>query len=305
MKYAPIILFAYNRPWHVCQTVEALQNNELAAESDVFVYSDGPKGTDDIAAVTEVRKYISSINGFKSIKMIQRDTNWGLARSVIAGVSEILGCYGWGIIVEDDLVTSPFFLKYMNDALRVYKDNERVISIHGYVYPLRKNVPETFFIKGADCWGWGTWQRGWNLFDPDGSKLLHEIERRNLKRRFDYDGTFGYYRMLHDQVAGKNNSWAIRWYASALINDRLTLYPGRSLVHNIGNDNSGNHGGETKAYDTKVADYPVAVERLLADENLVAYNEFCSYFSSIKVPLHSRLWNRFIEFFSGCAFTLK
>jgi len=296
VKYAPIILFVYNRPLHVRLTVEALQKNELAAESDLYVYSDGPKSFDDSELVAEVRKYLRNINGFKSTTIVEREVNWGLARSIIAGVSEILRCYGVGIFVEDDLVTSPFFLRYMNDALAVYKEEEKVISIHGYVYPLRKSLPETFFIKGADCWGWGTWQRGWELFEPDGNKLLHELTRRNLTRRFDYDGPFDYNRMLQDQIAGKNDSWAIRWYASALINDRVTLYPGRSLVHNIGNDDSGNHGGETKVYDTEVANIPVAVERLQPYENLAMYEEFRLYFSSIKVPFRSRFFHSLMEF---------
>jgi hypothetical protein len=294
MTPAPIVLFVYNRPWHTRRTVEALVKNELAGESDLFVYSDAAKSADGAPAVREVRDYLATVSGFRSVTVTERDRNLGLAGSVIAGVSETVARFGRVIVVEDDLVTSPHFLRYMNDALELYRDVESVISVHGYLYPLQGEVPESFFLKGADCWGWATWQRGWELFEPDGRKLMDGLKRGGLLRRFDFDGSYPYARMLQDQIDGNNNSWAIRWYASALLHDRLTLYPGRSLVHNIGNDDSGTHCRSSWCYDTEPAPRPIALEALEPREDAVALSRFRDYFRSQRPSLFRRvlLWLR-------------
>ena len=237
---APIVLFVYNRPRHTQQTVEALQKNKLASESELFIYSDDAKNDDARVSVDEVRKYIDNITGFKKITVIKRDKNWGLANSIIDGVTKIVNEYGRIIVLEDDLVTSPYFLKYMNTALDFYKNEKSVISIHGYIYPI-ENLPNSFFIKGADCWGWATWKNKWDMFEPDGQKLLNELKYRNLEKEADFNNSYGFTRMLKQQIKGKNNSWAVRWYMSAFLRDMLTLYPGKSYVQNIGNDDSGTH----------------------------------------------------------------
>lgn len=287
---APIVLFVYNRPWHTRQTIKALQKNELANESDLFIYSDGPqKGQDYSDTVRELRDFISTVDGFRSVTIIERAENYGLANSIITGVTELVNRSGRIIVLEDDMVTSPYFLRFMNEALELYTNEEKVICIHGYVYPVKARLPETFFLKGADCWGWGTWKRGWDLFESDGAKLFKELRSRKLKQRFDFNGTYDYTRMLKEQIAGKNDSWAIRWYASALLNDRLTLYPGQSLVQNIGHDNSGVHCGETNNYRTCVASKRVHLERLRPEEDKNALTIFQNFFNSIRLPFYKRL----------------
>ena len=153
---APIALFVYNRPGHTQQTVEALLKNELAMESDLFIFSDAAKSSEIEVKVNAVREFIKSISGFRSLTIIERESNLGLANSIIDGVTNLCNEYGQVIVLEDDLVTSPFFLKYMNDGLNYYRDEEQVISIHGYIYPFDAKLPETFFLRGADCWGWAT-----------------------------------------------------------------------------------------------------------------------------------------------------
>ena len=240
MDLAPIILFVYNRPWHTQQTVEALIKNELASESELFIYSDEAKNDDARVSVDEVRKYIDNITGFKKITVIKRDKNWGLANSIIDGVTKIVNEYGRIIVLEDDLVTSPYFLKFMNEGLTMYENEDKVASIHGYIYPI-DNLPNTFFIKGADCWGWATWKRAWDVFEPNGQKILDELKSRGLEKGADFNNSYGLTQMLKDQIKGKNNSWAVRWYMSAFLKGMLTLYPGKSYVQNIGNDDSGTH----------------------------------------------------------------
>ncbi|GBR75495.1 hypothetical protein NO2_0164 [Candidatus Termititenax persephonae] len=245
---APIIVFIYNRPEHTRQTVEALLANELADKSDLFIYSDAAKDDLAIDKVREVREYIKTIKGFKSINIIEREKNIGLAHSIIDGVTTIVNEYGRVIVLEDDLVTSPYFLSYINDALELYEHNESVVSIHGYMYPGREKLPDYFFLRGADCWGWATWQRGWSLFNPDAQYLLNEIKKQNLQELFNFSNTYNYTGMLQNQIDGRISSWAICWYASAFLADKYTLYPRKSFVQNIGMDGSGTHCGINNFY---------------------------------------------------------
>ena len=178
------------------------------------------------------------------------------------------------------MVTSPYFLRYMNEALEYYACAEEVASIHGYVYPVPERLPETFFLRGADCWGWATWRRAWPTFEPDGGKLLAELERRGLGHEFDFQGCASYMRMLRNQIAGLNDSWAVRWYASAFLAGKLTLYPGRSLVQNIGNDGSGQHCGSTDALVTPLAVTPLTIGRGPVSEDAQAREAFVRYFQT-------------------------
>lgn len=289
----PIALFTYNRPWHTRQTISALQNNDLAHESDLYIFSDGPRNDrESVEKVRQVRDLIHSVNGFRSVTVIERKENIGLSRSIITGVTDIINRFGRVIVLEDDMITSPYFLTYINDGLEMYKHDDNVISIHGYIYPVASKLPDTFFLKGADCWGWATWKRGWDLFEPDGSQLLSELNRQNLLDRFNFHGTYDYSRMLTHQIVGKNDSWAVRWYASALLHNKLTLYPGRSLVHNIGTDNSGIHCGSTTAYNSSVSLQSIRLERL----NMVEDNDCLliieDYFKSLRKSFFQRILSK-------------
>jgi hypothetical protein len=190
------------------------------------------------------------VQGFRSITIIERDKNLGLANSIIDGVTNIVNQYGKVIVLEDDMITSPYFLTYMNSGLTLYEKDERVASIHGYIYPVKNKLPDYFFLRGADCWGWATWKRGWDFFNSDGQFLLNEIKRQKLERLFNFNDSYDYTGMLQMQIDGKVSSWAIRWYASAFLADKYTLYPGISFVKNIGLDGSGTHCGNTNAHDT-------------------------------------------------------
>ncbi len=275
---APIALFVYNRIVHTKQTIQALQNNYLAKDSELFIFSDGWKDQSLNEKVLELREYLSTIDCFKKISIIKRQENFGLAKSIISGVTQIVNDYGKIIVVEDDLVTSPYFLEYMNEGLDKYQNDEKVISIHGYVYPIKENLPETFFIKGADCWGWATWKRGWDSFEHDGQKLLNELRTKKLTKKFDFDGTYPYTKMLEDQISKKNNSWAIRWYASAFLKDKLTLYPKKSLVNNIGLDNSGTHCGYNDNLNSDLFLSKINITEIKIEENLKAKKLFKKFF---------------------------
>lgn len=285
MNLAPIILFVYNRLLYTQQTIESLKKNVLAKESELFIYSDAPKSEKDKKFVAEVREYIRAIEGFSNVVIKESDTNKGLAKSITKGVTEVIEKYKKAIILEDDLIVSPFFLRYMNETLELYKDEEDVISIHGYLYPLKEKLPETFFLKGADCWGWATWKRGWDLYDDDAEKLSKQLMEKKLEKEFDFNENYNYSRMLKQQIKGEIDSWAIKWYASAFINNKLTLYPGRSLVKNIGTEGLGTHFKSTKAFDSELSEAPVEIKKIKIMESKEARKVFEEYFKSIRQPL--------------------
>ena len=289
---SPIALFTYNRLDHTRQTIDALRSNDLAAESDLIIFSDAPKTPSVAPDVMAVRAYLGTIAGFKSVRVIEREVNYGLANSIIDGVTTICEQFGRVIVLEDDIVTSPHFLAYMNEALSLYEKDSRVISIHGYIYPVKEALPSTFFLRGADCWGWATWKRGWDIFESDAQKLYDALQASGEVKTFDFGGTYGYADMLKQQIDNKVSSWAIRWYASAFLAQKLTLYPGVSLVQNIGNDSSGTHCGDTEAYSGEIAVQRIVVGGIPVAVSQPAYDAFSRYFKSLRLPLGPRVLNK-------------
>lgn len=271
---APIAVFAFNRPGHLASCIASLAANPEARGSHLHVFCDGPRSAADLAGVGRVREVVKGISGFAAVTTVYRDENRGLAASIIDGVGQVLGAHDRVIVVEDDLLLSPHFLKYMNESLERYAANDRVASIHGYCYPVDRPLPETFFLRGADCWGWATWRRGWVHFRPDGATLLAELRKLGLTRAFDLDGAYPFTQMLADQVAGRNNSWAVRWHASCFLDELLTLYPGRSLVQNIGNDASGTHSKATGRFDVDVARGPIHLQDIPIEQDEAARQAF-------------------------------
>jgi putative methyltransferase (TIGR04325 family) len=288
---APICLFVFNRPDHTNRTVEALLGNPEAAETDLIVFSDAARSPDEAARVDEVRRYVRGITGFRSLRVVERLENFGLARSIIDGVTTVVNQHGRVIVLEDDLVTSPHFLRYMNEALALYADIAQVASIHGYIYPV-DGLPETFFLKGADCWGWATWKDRWSKFNPNGQELLDQLRSKKLERDFDFDGAYPYTQMLIDQIEGMNNSWAIRWHASAYLAGMYTLYPRRPLVANIGNDGSGTHCDATNQYDVKIAREPILLKSQPVQVDKEARTMIAEYFRSIRKSFPNRVLRR-------------
>jgi hypothetical protein len=291
MALAPIALFVYNRPKHTVYTVEALLRNTLANESDLFIFSDAPRKPSQSGLVNSVRKYIHDITGFKSVTIVERDTNKGLANSIIDGVSRLCQKFGQVVVLEDDLVTSQHFLSYVNKSLNVYRYNDKVISIHGYMYPVKSKLPESFFLRGADCWGWATWDRGWNLFEPNRNKLLHELKDKNMIKQFNYNGAFNNTKMLNE-----SDSWGIRWHASAFLKNKLTLYPGVSLVNNIGLDGTGVHCGTTHYYDCEVSKNPIEINDIAVTDNEEVRRLVEEYLRNIDKPVVNRIKNKIRKF---------
>ena len=280
MSYAPILLFVYNRPEHTRRCIQSLLKNSLASESYLFIYADGAKDSTQQEAVNEVRNYIRTIQGFKQTTLIERSENWGLARNIIDGVTTQVNRYGKVIVLEDDLVVAPYFLQFMNDALEVYKDEPKVGHIQACDFTQDSSLPTTFLIKWTGSWGWATWDRAWKYFNPNGKELLQELEERKLTRVFDFNGKYGFTRMLRRQIEGKNNSWAIRWNASLFLKDILSLNVGRSLVQNEGFDGSGTNCGGGGLYASHLYLQPLPVIPISPiEENKEARQAFVRYYA--------------------------
>ncbi len=288
---SPIVLFVYNRPWHTRQTIEALKKNELASDSELFIYSDAPKNDAVIASVREVREYIRAIDGFKKVTIIERERNYGLAANIIDGVISIVSQCGRVIVLEDDLVTSPVFLRFMNEALEFYKEEKRVWHISGYMLPIRCSLPaSTFFSKVMFCWGWATWQDRWMYFERDPEKLMEKFTRR-MRRDFNLDGSHNFFYQIKANYKRTLDTWAVFWYATIYLNDGLCLNPTQSLVKNIGLDGSGEHKVKTQVHDIELpAQYHFQFETRI-QESLYFRKAMVDFYNSVKPSVLSMIYS--------------
>ena len=276
---APILLFVYNRPQHTRRLLDSLLANDECRLSSLYVYSDGARDEASASAVAEVRAIVHSVTGFARIEVIERENNMGLAANVIDGVTTQVRAHGRVIVLEDDLVLSPFFLRFMNDALSIYADEPRVGHIQACDFTGDPSLSDTFLIKFTGSWGWATWERAWRHFNPDGKQLLARLEQTRQTRRFDFNGAYRFTRMLRRQIAGKNNSWAIRWNASLFVDNILSLNVGRSLVANVGFDGSGTNCGGGNLYASNLAQHPIEVVKITPiEENMEARRCFERYY---------------------------
>jgi hypothetical protein len=287
-KLAPIALFVYNRPDHTRRTLIHLQKNVLADESRLYIFCDAPKTEADRANVDEVRQVAKETTGFKSVKVILRDHNLGLAESIISGVTQLVYEYGKVIVFEDDLLSSPYTLQYFNEALTLYANQPKVMHIGAYMYNLKeKDLPESFFYRAASSWGWATWAHAWDSFEPDIDKLIAQFDTLKILR-FSIEGKMNFWKQIQEFKAGKNNSWAIRWYASIFLKGGLTLNPSRSLVNNIGHDGTGVHSNKENMYDVHISQQPVKKFPDVIEENEKAYHAIKHFLAHRKGSLLQR-----------------
>ncbi len=291
-NFAPIALFVYNRPQHTIRTIKCLQQNFLAEESRLFIFSDAPRKGDEVR-VEEVREIIKNIEGFKSVEIIERESNYGLANSIIEGVTRLNSEYGKVIVFEDDLMSSPYTLQYFNEALKKYEVESRVMHICAYMYPLKcaAKLPQTFFYRASGSWGLATWQRAWDFFEPDIDKLMAQFDSQKIND-FSIDRTMNFWKQMNEFKRGKNNSWAIRWYASIFLNKGLTLNVASSLIDNIGHDGSGVHSGKNNMYAVNISDKPVTEFPDVIEEDQEAYVQIKDFLKHRK----GNLWQRIVRF---------
>ncbi|WP_298487929.1 sugar transferase [uncultured Maribacter sp.] len=247
----PILLFTYKRLEVLKKTITALQKNELAKDSDLFIFSDGPKNSKDEIQISKIRTYLKTIDGFKNVHISASIDNKGLANSIIDGVSSILKLADSVIVLEDDLLTTPNFLAYMNNALNTYKNSDRVFSISGYAFDLRHgdtNPNSSYFLNRGWSWGWATWRDRWDKVDWDVTTYPEFVKDKKQRKIFAKGGS-DLNAMLDKQMSGKLDSWAIRWFYHQFKINGLTLYPLGSKIYNDGFDEFATHtNGSEKRY---------------------------------------------------------
>lgn len=298
---APIALFVYNRPEHTRRTLKFLQQNLLAEDSRLFIFSDAAARPEEEENVEQVRELVGSVTGFRKVEVVRRSKNMGLAASIIDGVTRLVKEYGQIIVFEDDLISSPYTLQYFNDALQRYRNEERVMHIGAYMYPLESDfgkenkepLPETFFYRAATSWGWATWGRAWSHFEPDIDRLIRQFDQQTIVE-FSIDNHMNFWKQIKEFKAGKNNSWAIRWYASIFLKKGLTLNPSESLINNIGHDGTGIHSGINDIYTVTINQKPVTFFPEKIEENKVAYERIRNFLKNRK----GSLWQRLLRFAS-------
>lgn len=240
---APIVLFVFARPEHTRRTLESLAANPLAEQSDLIIYADAARNPEEEAKVNEVRTLVRNISCFRSVSIIERETNYGLARNIIEGVTAVCNEYGRVIVLEDDIVTSPYFLTFMNNALDKYAGEKKVWHISGWNYPITKEgLDDIFFWKIMDCWGWATWKDRWDFYERNIDIILKKFDNSMIKE-FDLDNSGLFWSQIIDNKNSIIETWAIFWYASIFFNNGLCLNPTVSYVDNIGLDGSGVHCG--------------------------------------------------------------
>jgi FkbM family methyltransferase len=284
---APVVLFVYNRPWHTRQTLEALHANPLSDQSELIIFLDGPKSDAspiELEKIHEVRAIVQEKSWCKSVKLIKSETNLGLAHSIISGVTEIVNQYGKIIVLEDDVFTSPGFLKYMNEALDLYEKEEQVMHISGYMFPVKGKLPPTFFYNTASCWGWATWRNRWIHLRDDAQTLFREIYHAHRLKEFNLDNTADFGKQLQDNISGSKETWAIKWYASFFLKNGLALHPYPSLTNNIGHDRTGQHCASSSVFQWDELAHEIPVERISLKESPKARRLMKLFYRNLHSP---------------------
>ncbi len=295
---APIVLFVFARPDHTRRTLKALAANDLASQSDLFIYADAARNIDEVGRVSAVRALIYDVKGFRSVSVIERKTNYGLARNIIEGVTQVCVRHGCVIVLEDDIETSPHFLTYMNLALNKYSHDPKVWHVSGWNYPIDpEGLEDAFFWRVMNCWGWATWADRWQHFHKDPVQLIQTWSAQKIDR-FNLDGSYEFWNQVKLNFSGEIETWAIFWYATIFDRKGLCLNPAKSLVHNIGHDGSGENCGDS--YIFSHVDYPDKIEHFpgRVEESKLAVQKVSSFYSGLQRSVTKRILCRIRAIFS-------
>lgn len=244
---APIAFFCFNRADKTKLVLENLAKNDLAGESDIYIFCDGPRNIKDLQDIKEVHEVIDSFQGFKNKYITKREVNHGSQFSIIYGINQVLENHDSIIVVEDDIITAPSFLKFTNDALNFYKDESNIWCVSGFNYP--KNIitypdsylEDVFFVKGKNSsWGWGTWKDRWQKIDFEIKDYQEFVKNKQLVKEFNRAGS-NMADMLRMQKTNKINAWDIQMSYAMFKNDGYSMQSIKPLTKNIGFDASGTH----------------------------------------------------------------
>ncbi len=272
MELAPVIVFCFNRPKHTAATIEALSQCLLAADTDLYLFSDGPRNKAEEALVYEVRSVLRSTKGFKSVTLCEREQNLGLSKSIISGVSEVIGKHQKVIVLEDDLICSKSFIENQNKMLDYFKDHPQIFSTSGYSPPI--SYPKTFndelyLFPRTSSYGWGTWLDRWESIDWSLDQFNTFIQSKAQRQHFNRGGIDLTPMLLHQKV-GKINSWSIRFSYAASMQNRLCVYPKDSMLYHIGYDGSGTHASQSGHYGDKASDKVISLDHFPQEHKAIS-----------------------------------
>ena len=258
MKYAPVVVFGFNRPEHLNRCLKSLEKCTNFAAHSGYIFIDGPRTEFDQKSVLECVEIAERFRDIHGFKVITHEVNWGLAASVRSGINRVFENSDTIIVIEDDLILGVGFLEFVNSALNFYQKNHEVSSISGYQYPIDLELSNAVFLRGADCWGWGTWKDRWEDTIFDGDYLLAQIRFRKLEKEFNLNGAINYEDMLIKYCNQEIDSWAVPWHTSMFLQNRLTLFPSKSFVSNEGGDGSGTHFGINSLYSQDLSNQTIS-----------------------------------------------
>lgn len=297
MYLAPIVLFAYKRLEHTKSTINSLLLCDEAINSSIFIYSDAAKSKFDEIDVSNVRNYLKTVNGFKEVTIIYREVNFGLSANIIDALNQTFIYFNYAIILEDDIIVGPYFLKYMNLALSKYEHNKEVWHISGWNYPIINNDYKfnSYFLQVSNCWGWGTWSDRWKHFKKCPLELMNNWNKKNIDR-FNIDKTNpNFWQQIKYNHFGKINTWAIFWYAIIFEHNGLCLNPTMTHTVNIGNDGSGENCDNNDIYKSSYCNnfqpnFPIdlSIEQ-------VYFEQIKKFYTKNKISLFTRIKNRIIS----------
>lgn len=251
-KRAHIAVFGFNRPTHLRNCLESLAKCNSFSDFEGTIFIDGPRNSDDEALVRETLKIANSFSQKYHFLVIQRESNLGLSSSIRNGIDYVFSKHQKIIVIEDDLLLDRHFLNFIDSSLDHYESSNGVSSISGYQYPLSIQLSDCVFLRGADCWGWGTWKDRWELANFDSEELMQKLIKAGNLEELDLDNSIYYSKMLQMNIEKKINSWAIPWHISMFLENKLCLYPPISLVSNEGGDGSGTHFEVSELYTQKL-----------------------------------------------------
>ena len=302
-KYAPISFFVYNRPDKTQISLKSLEENELSKHSNLFIFSDGAKDDDtDRMKVNKVRSIIKKAKNFNNVQIIEREKNYWLYKNFTQGITEICNKFEKIIVIEDDNEVSKYFLNFINDGLNTYQNELKVCAINAWFFPEKNNLNKTFFIKGGDTWGWGTWKRAWDKFNPNTEYLINELNKRNLIKKFNFNNSFDFFKMLKKRNKNLNESHTIIWKASTFLEGMLSLHPSNSLVKNIGFDGSGTHNKnvDNTHSHSSIENIKINVEKIKIEEDIKAVKFIENFYKKKKIDtFKNKVFKKISEFFGS------
>ncbi len=284
---APIALFVYKRPKALEAVLEALEKNALFKHTQIYVFCDGPRAEESSEVLEDIfasRNILEDWQACADLTIIENSENLGLYNQIPRGISHVLDRHNRVIVLEDDILVSPFFLDYMNDALTLYSETDEVMQVSGFMFDVDITLPETFFYNVNSCWGWGTWKRAWQHYVNDPTNLLKQLTKIENFSPYDFNG--GQNNCFYDQLVknhlGDLKSWAVKWHTSMYLRGGYCLHPRKTLVKNIGFNTEGtNCLGADSRYEADFAGRRISVEKIPVEKCDKAYEEVSAVFCGV------------------------